>query len=160
MRVIYPNHTVSGQVTQRQITNIKCTFRSPLIDKYLLESVKEKERSLIFNDQIFKDLEVRMETWFLCSTRQTGYYMSHAIRKSTFCICENKGTDQLCSNCTADPRLCFRYKDSAIPPLSKSKICSFYPSYVTAQTGLCRAHWKLHCWFSHDAATILTPCFL
>ena len=32
-----------------------------------------------------------------------------------FAQCENKGADQLCSNCTADRRLCFRHKDSAIP---------------------------------------------
>ena len=31
------------------------------------------------------------------------------MRKPAFCICENKGADQLCSNCTADQCLCFRY---------------------------------------------------
>ena len=34
------------------------------------------------------------------------------MRKPDFCLCENKGADQLCSNCTADLRLCFRYSDS------------------------------------------------
>ena len=29
-------------------------------------------------------------------------------RNNLSCICENKGADQLCSNCTADQRLCFR----------------------------------------------------
>ena len=29
------------------------------------------------------------------------------LRKPDFCICENKGANQLCSNCTADQRLCF-----------------------------------------------------
>ena len=40
--------------------------------------------------------------------------MSRVIRKPTFCICENKGADQLCSNgdCAADQCLCFRYIDS------------------------------------------------
>ena len=38
--------------------------------------------------------------------------MSRAMRKPDFCLCENKGADQLCSNCTADQRLCFRYSDS------------------------------------------------
>ena len=33
----------------------------------------------------------------------------------------NKGADQLCSNCKADQCLCFRYIDSKIPLLSKSK---------------------------------------
>ena len=32
-----------------------------------------------------------------------------------FCVCENKGADQLRSNCTADQRLCFRYTDSTMP---------------------------------------------
>ena len=33
--------------------------------------------------------------------------------KTGFCLCKNKGADQLCSNCTADQRLCIRYTDSA-----------------------------------------------
>ena len=43
------------------------------------------------------------------------------MRKPDFCQCENKGADQLCSNCKADQCLCFRYTDSPIPHLSKSK---------------------------------------
>ena len=35
-------------------------------------------------------------------------HMSRIMRKPDFCICENKGADQLCSNCTADQHLCFR----------------------------------------------------
>ena len=34
--------------------------------------------------------------------------MSGDERKLEFCLSENKGADQLCSNCTADQRLCFR----------------------------------------------------
>ena len=34
------------------------------------------------------------------------------MRKSDFCICENKGADQLRGNREADQRLCFRYTDS------------------------------------------------
>ena len=34
------------------------------------------------------------------------------IRKPAICMGKNKGADQLCSNCTADQRLCFRYIDS------------------------------------------------
>ena len=41
--------------------------------------------------------------------------------KPTICLDENKGADQLRSNCEADQRLCFRYTDSTIPLLSKSK---------------------------------------
>ena len=47
-------------------------------------------------------------------------------------LCGNKGIDQLCSNCTADLRLYFRYTDSTIPPLLKFVILSFSSS-VTVQ---------------------------
>ena len=39
--------------------------------------------------------------------------MSRIARKWDFCIlCENKGADQLLSNCEADQRLCSRHTDS------------------------------------------------
>ena len=60
------------------------------------------------------------------------------MRKSDFHICENKGADQLRSNCEADQRLCFCYMDSTIPLLLVSKISSFEPASVTVQAGLCR----------------------
>ena len=44
--------------------------------------------------------------------------MSRLMGKQTICIGENKDADQLCGN------LCFRYSDSTIPLLSKSKISS------------------------------------
>ena len=58
--------------------------------------------------------------------------------KPAICIGENKSADQLRSNCEADQCLCFRYTDSTIPLLSKSKISSLQPSSVTVQPGLCR----------------------
>ena len=51
-------------------------------------------------------------------------YLSRVMRKPTFCICENKGADQLRGNREADQCLCFRYIDSTISLLSKSKISS------------------------------------
>ena len=60
------------------------------------------------------------------------------MRKTAFYICENKDADQLCSNCAANQRLCFRYRDSTIPLLSKSEISSLKPSSVAVQPGLCR----------------------
>ena len=39
------------------------------------------------------------------------------MRKLDVCLGENKGADQLASNCEADLRLCFRYRDSTIPLL-------------------------------------------
>ena len=41
--------------------------------------------------------------------------------KPTICIGENKDADQLRGNREADQRLCFRYSDSTIPLLLKSK---------------------------------------
>ena len=52
-------------------------------------------------------------------------HMSNAMRKPDFHLCENKGADQLRSNCEADQRLCFRYSDSTIYVLLKSEKPSF-----------------------------------
>ena len=66
------------------------------------------------------------------------YNISRCMGKPTICICENKDADQLCSNCTADQRLCFRDTDSTIPLLLKYKISSLLPSSVTVQADLCQ----------------------
>ena len=50
-----------------------------------------------------------------------GNTLSRVLRKPAFCICENKGADQLHSNCPADHGLCFRYIDTTIPLLPKSE---------------------------------------
>ena len=60
------------------------------------------------------------------------------MRKRDYCLCENKGADQLRSNCEADQRLCFRYIDSTIPLLHIAKISSFQLSSMTVQAGLCK----------------------
>ena len=60
------------------------------------------------------------------------------MRKPAFSICENKDADQLRGNREADQRLRFRYRDSTIPLLPKSKISSFQPSSVVVQPALCR----------------------
>ena len=71
------------------------------------------------------------------------------MRKPTICIGENIGADQLLSNC-------FRYRDSTIPLLSKSKISSLYPSSVTVQAGLCRTWSELKTFvFSHTGSVNL-----
>ena len=59
------------------------------------------------------------------------------MKKPAICIGENKGADQLRSNREADQRLCFRYTDSTIPVLLKSKISSLKPSSVLVQGGFC-----------------------
>ena len=58
--------------------------------------------------------------------------------KLAFNMCENKSADQLCSNCTADQRLCFRFVDSTSPRLPKSQISIFLPPSVTVQVGSCQ----------------------
>ena len=67
------------------------------------------------------------------------------MRKPDFCLCKNKYTDQLnkytdqlCSNCTADQRLCFRVTDSTMPTLHIVKISSLWPFSESVQAGLCR----------------------
>ena len=64
--------------------------------------------------------------------------LSGVMRKPTFCICENKGADQLRGNREADQRLCFRYTGSTITLLSKYEISSLWPSFVAVQPGLCQ----------------------
>ena len=44
------------------------------------------------------------------------------MRIPASCICENKCADQLHGDLAADQCLCFRYLDSKISPLPKSKI--------------------------------------
>ena len=83
------------------------------------------------------------QSWSECILK-----MSRVMRKLDFCLCENKGVDQLHSNCEADQQLrsnceadqhlCFRYTDSTIPLPLKSEISSFYPSSVAAHAGSCR----------------------
>ena len=94
-------------------------------------------------------------------TSKSTKNMSHFMSKPIFCICRNKGTDQLCGYREADQRLCFCYTDSTIPLLSKSIDSSFQPSSVTAQTSLCLCLHRLvcvgpgrkpHCWFSRVTA--------
>ena len=60
------------------------------------------------------------------------------MRKPASCICENKDADQLRGNREADQRLCFRYTDSTIRLLAKSKISRLWASSVALQPGLCR----------------------
>ena len=52
-------------------------------------------------------------------TNENELQMSPVMRKPTFCICENKDTDQLRVYRKADQRLCFRCLDSTIPLLPK-----------------------------------------
>ena len=82
------------------------------------------------------------------------HYMSCRIRKPTTSLSENKGADQLRSNCEAYQRLCFRYMDSTIPLRSLSEISSFYPSSLTVHACLCHLEDR----FSHADSYIIAEC--
>ena len=60
------------------------------------------------------------------------------MRKPDFCICENKGADQLPDKSAADQPLYFQYIDSTIPLFTKFKISSLELSSVVEQSDLCR----------------------
>ena len=49
-------------------------------------------------------------------------HMSLIMRKPVFCICENKGTNQLNGNYEVDQHLCFRYVYNTTLLLLKSEI--------------------------------------
>ena len=78
--------------------------------------------------------------------------MSRRMRKPTICICQNKVADQLCSSCTADQCLCFRYTDRTISLLLIFKLLAFFCDstgwFVSDLVG------NLDCWFSHGKAQI------
>ena len=61
----------------------------------------------------------------------TGLQLSYVMRKLDFGLCENKGADQLCSNCKADQRICFRFTDGTITIFLKSKILGLTGRFVS-----------------------------
>ena len=75
-----------------------------------------------FNEKIFREKPGLLS--YRPDITQPGLllHMSLVVRKPAFCICENKGADQLRGNREADQRLCFRLSDSMTPLLSESEI--------------------------------------
>ena len=59
------------------------------------------------------------------------------MRKPTICTGENKATDQLCNNSTADQHHSFRCRNITILLLN-SEISSFEPASVTVHVGFCQ----------------------
>ena len=87
--------------------------------------------------------------------------MSRVVRKTFFCICENKDADQLRGNPEADQGLCFRYIDSTIPLLPKTQnfkplaiFCDCTAQFVSDLVGNPVDR------FSHNEAHISLSCFL
>ena len=70
------------------------------------------------------------------STILVLFKLSSVMRKHAFCICENKGADQLRGNHAANQHLCLCYKDSTCTLLPKSKISSLYLSLVVVLPNL------------------------
>ena len=96
--------------------------RHPLHSKRLwgpVESIKSFLSSFNTLFQVFFSLPGLFCEKTIKSDRQCQN-MSLAMRKPDFCVCKNKGADQLRSNCTADQCLVFRYMDSTISLLLKS----------------------------------------
>ena len=96
--------------------------------------------SIVLECKIFYSLNFQVSIDFLSIKHwnRLDAYMSRVMRKPAFCICENKGADQLHGNREADQRLCFRYINSAIPLVPKFEISSLQPSSVAVQPGWCR----------------------
>ena len=88
----------------------------------------------------------------MCSVKSSQYSSNEPPhKKTTICMCEKTDTDQLCSNCTADQCLCFRYIDHKFQVSASMTTGQFVPdlvgnttcfSDVKAQmTYTLRAHW-------------------
>ena len=82
--------------------------------------------------------------------------LSRILRKPDFCLCENKGADQLRSNCEADHAFVFAIRIVLfiffLNPkfqVSNHLLCLYRPVCV-------RPVRKPHCWFSHEAAQFVT----
>ena len=102
-----------------------------------LSTFGERTHQLMITILVIKLNKLKKNHWFLVDSKD---YKSHVMRKPAFCMCENKGADQLRSNCKADHRLCFRYTDSTIPLLSQSKISRLWPSDALVQLDSCRTY--------------------
>ena len=101
------------------------------------------------------DLMTKHKTYWI------SFETSEPWHENILHICENKGADQLCSNCEADQRLfCnarivqYLFFLNLKFPASSHLLCLYGPVCVGPV-------WKPHCWFSHEAAHTfhLSTCF-
>ena len=99
-------------------------------------SIDEAHVWLMFSSDVSIQITRMTKFWPQSSVTNIGFISSMRVHmKPDFCICENKDADQLHSSHEADQRLCFRYTDSKIPQLPKSK---FQASRVAIFRGLCQ----------------------
>ena len=80
----------------------------------ILPASKNSDMHFRFN---IKTKVQQEQTVFKCACLLWRNQMSRIVRKPDFCLCENKGADQLRGNHEADQRLCFRYTYSIFPLL-------------------------------------------
>ena len=77
------------------------------------------------------------------------------MRKLVFCICENKGADQLRSYHAADLHLCFCCIDIETPLLPKFEISNLWPSLGAVYSPVCVGPGRYtEDKFSHDTAQL------
>ena len=86
-----------------------------------LNNIKKRSAYVVVLFQEYSELYSQRINWW---ENLECNYLSRRMEKNNICIGERKGADQLRSDCEADQCLCFRYMDSTIPLLSKSKILS------------------------------------
>ena len=80
------------------------------------------------------------------------FTMSRVMRKPTFCICKNKGADQLLINAFSP------YTDNTIPLLLNPKFPASSHRLCLYSSGCVRPIRKPRCWFSHDVAQYCSFC--
>ena len=93
----------------------------------VLNELDLKESALVSMLLMSYDYSSLQHEEMLFKYSTTSLYMSRVTKKHCLPMrkAENKGADQLRSNCEADQHACFRYSDSTISLLPKSKISSF-----------------------------------
>ena len=92
---------LQGEITQRErhITNLKEDTNN------LQTTISHLNKEIEFKRQEIS--KIKSDTAH--QIRYSNTYLSRIVRKPDFCLRENKGADQLCSNCEADQCLCFCY---------------------------------------------------
>ena len=80
------------------------------MSKTTLPGIFEQQKSAVQCAPTQTDQSLKAHIVFCC----IDDHRSLVMRKPAFCICENKGADQLRGNREADQHLCFRYTDSTI----------------------------------------------
>ena len=73
---------------------------------------------LVSKDKVIYVSTMQVGGTFSSQILPTCFNNGPRLEKTGFCLGENKDADQLRSSCKADLRLCVRYADNTIPPLT------------------------------------------